>query len=206
MIRAGASIRRAQPLDADALACVHVACWQATYRGLIPDPVIDGFTVERRTERWKAILAKREDGSATFVALIPGRGLVGFVSGGPSMDPLPDTPGQIYGLYLLPDCQGRGLGRRLMARAFAHLRERGDVPIQVRAVVGNTRAERAYRAWGGQDLGTANFAIDGNPLQETIFRYPTTDPLLGSGTGDGNREPGTGNREPGTGNREPGNN
>lgn len=180
MIRpAGPLIRRAQHLDAHALARVHVACWHATYRGLIPDPLIDAYTVERRTERWNAILTKQDDGSATFVAIIPGRGLSGFISGGPSIDPLADTPGQIYGLYLLPDCHGQGLGRRLMARAFAHLEERGDVPIQVRAVVGNRRAERAYRAWGGQDLGTTDFEIDGVPLRETIFRYPTTDPLLG---------------------------
>lgn len=178
MMQQSVMIRRAQHLDAVALAELQVASWRATYPGLIPQAVIDGKTVDSRTRAWRDILTPPDDGSATFVGVLPGRGVIGFISGGPSKDPLPDTPGQVYGLYLHPDCLGLGLGRRLMVRMAAYLEDRGEVPIQVRAVVGNTRAERAYRSWGAVPVGVEDFELDGAPLKETVFRFTTTDALV----------------------------
>jgi hypothetical protein len=44
-------VRPAGLSDADAIGRIHVAAWQQTYRGLIPDAVIDGFTPARRALR-----------------------------------------------------------------------------------------------------------------------------------------------------------
>lgn len=167
------SLRRARPDDAAAIAQVHVASWQTTYRGLIPNEVIDSFTVSVRTERWQRILGEPAKNAATFVAIAAEAALAGFISVGPSKEPLAHTPGQIYALYLLPNHQGRGLGRWLMTRAVGFLAEHRLIPFQARAVLGNTRARQAYAAWGGEEVALADFAIAGTPLQHWIYRFPT---------------------------------
>jgi GNAT superfamily N-acetyltransferase len=49
-------IRRATPGDVIAVATVHVRSWQAAYRGLMPDEVLDGLSVERRAGMWRSVL------------------------------------------------------------------------------------------------------------------------------------------------------
>ncbi len=42
-------IRRATAADAEAIAAIHVAAYDETYRGIAPPEVFEGLTLERRT-------------------------------------------------------------------------------------------------------------------------------------------------------------
>lgn len=46
------SIRVAQPSDATAIDTVHRAAWEPTYRGLIPDSVVDSMVASKGSQRW----------------------------------------------------------------------------------------------------------------------------------------------------------
>jgi len=89
---------------------VHVASWQSTYRGLLPDEYLDSRSVEMRTGQWEALLAGPETDQVIVAAA--GSGVVGFAQVGPCADAdAPPSTGELITLYLHPDVWGRGLGR-----------------------------------------------------------------------------------------------
>jgi len=55
------AVRQATIDDAGDIAVVHVATWRAAYRGLMPQSLLDGLSVEARTAVWRRILRDDED-------------------------------------------------------------------------------------------------------------------------------------------------
>ena len=51
------TIRPARPEDSEAIGRVHIAAWQAAYRGLMPDEFLDGLDGTARGERWHSALS-----------------------------------------------------------------------------------------------------------------------------------------------------
>ena len=169
-------VRLATPADAPAIADAHVRGWQVAYRGLVPDEILDGFSVERRTSYWQHTLRTREpdDPERTWVVEIAGQGPLGFASAGPGRDesaPPPDGAGEIYAIYLAPEARGLGHGRVLFAHAVADLGARGFDPVVVWAFDANPVARRFYEAAGFRTDGTRHtIDFDGTPLDEIRYR------------------------------------
>ena len=106
------NIRRAQESDAPALAKVHVDSWQAAYRGLVPDSVLQGFTYQGRTERfWQSLATGSEE---TYLVEEDGS-VMGFLVLGTCRDSdlNVDCTGEIWGIYISPDHWRKGLGKML---------------------------------------------------------------------------------------------
>ncbi len=145
------------------MATVHVRSWQMAYRGLMPDEVLDGLSVERRADMWRAIL---EPGPAAaghiFLVAEAGEGegrdgnaLCGFVHVCPARDAdLGPETAELTSLYLLPEAWGRGAGRALMARAVDDMREAGYGSAVLWVLVTNERARRFYEIAGWSCDGT----------------------------------------------------
>lgn len=142
------TIREAVLSDAPAVATVHVLSWQAAYRGLIPDSVLDGLSVETRTSLWEHHIPSGRVWVAFF-----GSELVGFATAGPSRDA--DATSELYAIYLLPSAWGTGLALPLATAALDGL---SDVVVWV--LEGNERARRFYERLG--------FRADGMTRQETM--------------------------------------
>lgn len=75
-------IRLAEPTDAHAIALVQVAGWHAAYRGLMPDAVLDAFTVPMRDAKWRQNLAEEIEGLCITVLVRDAR-VIAFASSGP---------------------------------------------------------------------------------------------------------------------------
>src|SRR5262245_46061123 len=124
-------IRRARPADAAAIGRVHVGTWQATYAGLLPDAMLARMSDVRQSAWWSRVLADPGEARGAFVADDEEMGVVGFGSCGPVRDPpegLNGTEmrvGEVYTLYVEPDFQNQGLGRRLLDALFRQLRAEG---------------------------------------------------------------------------------
>src|SRR5690349_20414839 len=131
------------------IARVHVAAWHASYRGLMPDALLDGFTLEVRGPRWRDILAGEADDARTWIVEAE-RAIAGFLSSAPTRDPDrdPSCVSEVLALYLEPARIGHGLGRALMDHALADLRARGAREVDLWVLDGNARAERFYAAAG----------------------------------------------------------
>lgn len=144
------AIRRATAADADAMAAIHVAAYDETYRGIAPPEVFEGLNLDRRTAQWRRFFAEPHPDAAAFVAR-DGDDLVGFGSG--FLDRSPAEPvGWIKTVYLLKRGQGRGLGLALMAALADNLSAMGAGPVRLDVAEGNDRAEAFYRHLGGRVL------------------------------------------------------
>jgi GNAT superfamily N-acetyltransferase len=138
------------------------------YRGQIPDEAIEAMTVERREEMWARHLADRPLG--TLVVEGGGR-VVGFASYGPAEDEsLGTATGEVYGIYLLPEAIGTGVGRDLFARANERLRAAGFASAILWVLETNDRARRFYEVAGWRwDGATSVHRFD--CAERPIVRY-----------------------------------
>jgi GNAT superfamily N-acetyltransferase len=146
-----AAVRLAVPRDVDALAGISARAWEATYRGMIPDAVLDEWIAEIGAS-WRPALENRTPDSL-LRAWVADRGgtVLGFATTSPAKSdwlPPPDGAGELTNLYLEPDAIGTGTGRLLYEHAVADLRERGFNSLVVWAFRDNARALRFYERMG----------------------------------------------------------
>jgi len=163
-------IRLAIPSDAPAIARVHVETWRIAYRGQVPNKLLDGLDIERRTTAWTEILQKNE--STTFVAEIE-KEVVGFCSLMASRDDDADkaTIGEIAALYVSPRHWRRGVGRHLGEWALAEARKNGCSTATLWVLKTNSLAQRYYEAIGFVRDGAEKMRnFDGHDLPEVRYR------------------------------------
>jgi ribosomal protein S18 acetylase RimI-like enzyme len=113
------NIRQASTHDARAIAEVHAESYKSAYRGIFPDTLLDGLSVERRESSWRDLLVANEPSSITMVACDASGSVVGFASGGKERTGQLECDGELYAIYLRPEEQRKGLGA-LLVREFAH--------------------------------------------------------------------------------------
>lgn len=142
-------IRRAVSDDAESIARVHVASWQAAYRGIVPADHLAGLQWRTRYEFWAGELtAPSIVGSSTWV-LLEGPRVLGFVAVGPGRDADPPSADtwELYALYLSESQWGRALGRALTEAALAAVPEAANA-VSLWVLADNQRARRFYERQG----------------------------------------------------------
>lgn len=152
-------IRPAKTQDAMAVARVHVRSWQAAYRGLLPAEYLEGLKPEDRAARYTF---EDPDPAKPFTIVAEDDGpIAGFATTAPARDADADGCGELYALYVDPDCWGRGIGAELIKAARARLIDLGFKQATLWVMKGNARAERFYRLDGWQ--------ADGHDRSETLW-------------------------------------
>ncbi|WP_244931270.1 GNAT family N-acetyltransferase [Nocardioides sp. W7] len=143
----GVTIRPASPVDAEALAHLHLDVWDDAYTGLMPQQLLDDRRekVAERIERWREILGSGSE--PTYVAAGPD-GLVGFASAGPGRDNDVDTELELKALYVRAAHWGTGVGYALLEEAI------GDRAAYLWVLAGNQRAIAFYERQGFRLDGT----------------------------------------------------
>jgi GNAT superfamily N-acetyltransferase len=161
-------LRLADPQDAEKLAQVHVAAWQAAYRGLVPDAFLDGFTVEKRTAAFRQSL---ESHSEETYLLEQDDQPVAILTIGPSRDEELDVRrvGELWGIYITPAWWRQGIGRRLVQEAERMLQARGCDTIVLWVFEGNADARRFYEAMGYLPDGTSKIIDLGVSLEAVRY-------------------------------------
>ena len=114
-------IRPARLSDASAIADIQVETWRDTYAGLIPDRTLLGLSRTSHIENWRRILRDTRADTITRVAEGPDSRVVGFANAGRARPTKLPYDGEVYTLYVLPDHQGAGNGRRLLGALFSAL-------------------------------------------------------------------------------------
>jgi ribosomal protein S18 acetylase RimI-like enzyme len=144
-------IRAAAVEDAKEIAQVRVTTWRSAYQGLLPEKVLAELDVEDETEKYREGIANLPPERGFFVAEtgVPGR-VVGYCICGPDRDPDIQDTGEIYALYVLPEFQGRGIGRALVRSAAEWLAARGFRRMIIFVLRENVPSRRFYEAIGGK--------------------------------------------------------
>jgi ribosomal protein S18 acetylase RimI-like enzyme len=139
-------VRRATVDDAEAIERIRVETWRATYRGLLPDGLIDQLqpNVDRRRER----LRSASPSDLNFVAE-DGADVVGYAFAGPERTHDREYAGEVYAIYVLPSAQGKGHGRALIRECARALAARGMTSLLIWVLRENQIGRGFYDRIGG---------------------------------------------------------
>ncbi|MEO5986646.1 MAG: GNAT family N-acetyltransferase [Candidatus Limnocylindria bacterium] len=167
-------IHAAGASDVEALGRISQGAWEATYRGIVPDPVLDEW-IAAAPETWREALARARAESPARRWVGERGGIVsGYATTAPAGDawlPPLDGAGELTNLYLDPAAIGTGLGRALYDHAVHDLRERGFAPFVVWAFRDNERARRFYLARGLRiDVAQHDWVLGDIPCPIVRFR------------------------------------
>ena len=161
------SLRPATPADADLIASIHSASWQATYRGLLPDAFLDGEVTRERAAYWQVRLrAPGAERRNVVIAEIAGEP-IGFAC----VERQPDSAWGVLldNLHALPGHQGIGVGKLLMRAAVDWARAQGETQLYLYVLEGNTPAIGFYERQGWQFAGAEPDHMGGVDI--TALRY-----------------------------------
>lgn len=138
------AIRQASRTDADVIAAIHVRSWRATYRGLLSDQYLEREVENDRERVWRHRFDElTPDAFAVFLAEdaeVP----IGFAC---VMLQAPVTSGLVENLHVVPEQQGKGVGRQLMAEAARWVVDRApDASLHLWVMERNVDARRFYES------------------------------------------------------------
>ena len=167
MVETLISVRMARPGDEGGIAHVHDVAWREAYRGVIPGRELERM-VQRRGPAWwrQAIRA-----GTRLIVLDFADHIVGYASYGRNrMRALP-FGGEIFELYLTPEYQGVGLGRRMFEASRADLSAHGFPTFVVWALGGNDRAMDFYIRRGGAIVRRARERFGEETRERVAFGF-----------------------------------
>lgn len=115
-------IRKAAFSDAAAITNVHVRTWKVSYKGLVPDEILNQRTV---TAERTSLIEKLISEGSVFVAEKSGN-LTGFITSRRYED-----TGEIEIFYVLPEYQRQGIGEQLFNFTARELKNAGTEHMTV---------------------------------------------------------------------------
>jgi GNAT superfamily N-acetyltransferase len=158
-------VRMAGPEDAAGLARVYVETWRTTYAGMVPDKVLLEMSEATQAARWARSIARGDE--LVLVAEDGGKGIVGMSSGGRARGEH-GCKAEIFTLYVLPDEQGRGVGRALLAGMFGEFLEQ-SLDSAIIWVLAANPARFFYEATGGKRSVEREERLWGTDLPEIAY-------------------------------------
>jgi ribosomal protein S18 acetylase RimI-like enzyme len=169
-------LRAASASDARKIAEMHVASWQETYRGMVPDEMLASLSVERRAESWQRILdepAKADDTRVTVAEL--DHALVGFGACGTQRTAslaADGYDGEIGSIYVLKAYQRRGIGKALFCAMTENLLLRRFRGVALWVLRDNARARGFYEWCEGSIVATREDIRGETTLVEIAYAWP----------------------------------
>jgi len=167
-------IRPAKLEDAPAIARVHVASWQSTYQGMLPEEFLESLSETGYADRWKRVIG--EGSSRVYVAEHEGE-VVGFASGGRERAGETGYTGELYAIYVIDAAQRRGFGRELVRSTVAGLRELGLDDMIIWVLRDNQPARSFYERLGGAYVRAQPITIGSVTLEEVSYGWRRLDDL-----------------------------
>jgi len=163
-------IRHANLSDASAIARVHVASWQETYPGIVPDDFLKNLSVERRFAQWANSLSDPGDEyHRTLIAELDDQ-IVGFVNYGYEHEADPIYRGELFAIYIMRSAHRQGIGRSLVNETVQGLLDLGVSSMLV-WVLRENPACGFYERLGGVSLREKMIEIGGKELSEVAYGW-----------------------------------
>ncbi len=167
MVKTAFSIRHARPGDAEQITRVHDASWRYAYRGVIPGAELERMIARRGPNWWHSAIVR----GTGLLVLDFDDAIVGYSTYGRNRVPSMPYSGEIFEIYLAPEQQGLGLGRRLFNATRRELAEHGYLSTIVWALADNEKALAFYRSLGGQTVRRAEERFGADMLTRVAFGF-----------------------------------
>src|SRR5271168_5290829 len=160
-------IRRAKPHDADAVADAHDEAWRTAYQGIIPGTELDLLISGCGQAWWDSAIRK----GSRIARLQFGDKIAGYANYGRNRARSLHYDGELYELYLRPEFQGLGFGRRLFTAARRDLAQSALKSLIVWALSENENAVEFYRALGGKAVARSSEKFGTRVLDKVAFGW-----------------------------------
>ena len=161
------TIRSARPEDARGIAKLDVETWRATYAGVLDTSYLVGLSARRRELGWhNVILREPRD---VRVAVGQGDAVLGFGSCGPNRGDR-RFAGEVFTLYVAPDWQNQGIGRRLLIALFRRLVAGGRSSAIV-WVLRDNPSRFFYERLGGRQVTYKTLAFAGSAVEAVAYGW-----------------------------------
>jgi ribosomal protein S18 acetylase RimI-like enzyme len=177
------TIRPGVPADAAEIASIFVETWRATYPGMLPDKVLVRMSDEAQSRYWARILGTGEPRDLVQVAAGADGKLAGFGSAGPGRHAGRSgdrREGEIYTLYVKPDWQNRGVGRKLICALLRGLAGRECRQAMLWVVAANP-SRFFYEVMGGLRSYERIEKLWGMDVAQIGYRWPDLAQLFAEG-------------------------
>lgn len=175
------SIRPARTTDAPAISQRDVETWRATYAGVLSSSYLVELSERRREIGWRmAIMREPRD---VRVAVDVNGGILGFGSCGPSRSER-HYPGEVFTLYVAPDWQNMGIGRRLLIALFRRLAASG-LDAAIIWVLRDNPSRFFYERVGGRLVSHKPIAIGGGRVEALAYGWPDLPAYLAAVSSEG---------------------
>jgi GNAT superfamily N-acetyltransferase len=157
--------------DVPAVSEIRVTGWKAAYAGIVPQPFLDGMTVEADAQQRRRNFERSKERVTNLVAADT-RAVVGWACLGPLRGSGISTAAvELYALYVQPSLAGTGIGRRLLEAVHSRAHADGFDLMLLWVLTDNVPARRFYeRAGYVADGGVKAEDYDGESISEV--RYP----------------------------------
>lgn len=175
-------IRPATLKDDAAIATVHLSSWQAHFSQFLSEDLIalKNLDEARELEKWQGRLGKEEGKTRwTFLAIQEGAA-VAYVTGGEDTSDTSGYDTELYQIYLLPEVQQQGLGKRLVSVLAKQLAVKGFQALLVWVMTAN-HAIKFYRdGLGGKDINLIRTILEAKDtdLREAAYGWPDLRQLI----------------------------
>jgi len=165
------NIRHATPHDAELLATFGA---QAFYDAFATQNSVEDMADYLKTAFTPAVLARElADSHATFLMAELNGTLVGYAKLQQGTAPTCITgakPMELARLYSAQSYVGKGIGSSLMAYALQHAQQLGYETIWLGVWEHNHRAQKFYRKWNFQPVGSHIFWVGKDPQQDLLMQ------------------------------------
>ena len=149
------------------IAETHDEAWRSAYQGIIPGAELEKLISRRGPSWWDSAIRK-----GSRIALMQfGDNIAGYANYGRNRARSLYYDGEIYELYLRPQFQGLGFGRRLFSSARRDLAQSGLKSLVVWALSDNEPALEFYRALGGRAVARSSERFGDKTLDKVAFAW-----------------------------------
>ena len=155
-------MRRATTEDAAGIAQVHADGWQRAHEGLVPDEYLRCKASRGHAEFWREELEIEAPDRKPWVAVDEDR-IIGFADGGIARDDdLDSRTGEVYTLFVTPECWEKGIRSKLVDHVARDLRAH-DFQRAVFWVIASDEVMRRFAEYAGwRPDGTTRHEICGD--------------------------------------------
>ena len=171
-IKISATIRRALPDDAVALAALSAATFTQTFGHLYSTEDLQTFlTTSHSSSAWSCVL--KDSRHAVWIAELGDAGPIGFLKVGACKLPVEnceENAGEVQQLYVLARYHNLRLGTRLMDVGLEWLDAQGRTPVYVGVWSENYGAQRFYARYGFVKVGEYGFPVGNTIDREFILK------------------------------------
>jgi GNAT superfamily N-acetyltransferase len=173
-------IREAIPQDAPQIASVHIKTWQQAYRHIFPADKLASLDQDHptRTERWQANIKNPDHLPAFLVAENPDGEIVGIAAAGKQLKEAYPYDAELFLIYILPDYQGKGIGRGLLSATSRKLLQLGFTSLILWVLAENTPGRRFYEKSGGTLVGEDEYLRWDRIHQLVAYGWNSLDTVL----------------------------